>query len=215
MRVARPRRTSSSPVANGSSVPAWPTFTPWPRRAGRRDDVVRRHAGGLVDQQDAVGGSELLGEARRRNATSSGQSIVGREARGAAVPAAALRARDQRDVDPIVGGAQRHLARCRRAGELVADEAGDRGPLDRAQVVDHALGVGLLGAGRLVVLGDRWVSVSRPPSKRCTFARPRASRSSLASGTLSYSGGRSPARRRRPRAAPPPSGARAGRCSRT
>ena len=33
MRVARPSRTSSSPVANGSSVPAWPTFGACRRRA--------------------------------------------------------------------------------------------------------------------------------------------------------------------------------------
>ena len=92
MRVAAADAASSSrPVANGSSVPAWPTFTPLPsRRRILRDDVVRRHPGGLVDERTAVRGQQA---ARRACVAQElhelGELEVGGEARGAAVPAAA------------------------------------------------------------------------------------------------------------------------------
>src|SRR5262245_28363158 len=75
-----------------------------------------------------------------------------REARRLAVPAAALGARDARDVDAVVGRAQRDLALA-AVRQAVADQRGDRRPLDRAQVVDDALGVVLLGVSRAEVVG--------------------------------------------------------------
>ena len=71
---------------------------------------------------------------------------LGGEARRLAVPAAAAGARDDRDVDPAVGGAQRDLAPPAAAVGQLARERGDLGALDRAQVVDDALRVAVLGA---------------------------------------------------------------------
>ena len=64
------------------------------------------------------------------------------------MPTAALSARDRRDVDPVVAGAQRNLSQPVAVGiaHSLAHERGDRGALDRAQMVDDALGVALLGA---------------------------------------------------------------------
>ena len=108
----------------------------------------------------------------RSTSTSCGNSMVGREAGGAAVAAAALGARDRGDVDAVVGRAQRHLAPLRlgRSPEQVADEAGHRGALERAQVVDDALGVALVGAGGGVVLARQVRDASaarRRSARRC------------------------------------------------
>ena len=53
-RVARPRPTSSTPVASGSSVPAWPTRRCAVDPAQLGDDVVRRPARRLVDDDEPV-----------------------------------------------------------------------------------------------------------------------------------------------------------------
>ena len=60
---------------------------------------------------------------------------------------------DRRDVDLAVAGAQADLAGGAPAVALVADQGGDLGSLDRAQVVDDPLGHLLAGAARLVVGG--------------------------------------------------------------
>ena len=72
----------------------------------------------------------------------------------------------------------------RRAAAL-ADQRRDLGALDRAQVVDDALGVALLGAGLLEVVAGTKVKVMAPPSKRCTRSSARPSSSSLANGVPS------------------------------
>ena len=66
-RVAWPRKTGSTPAANGSSVPPWPTRrTPVSRRTSA-DDVVRRRARRLGDDEDAV-------EARRSPCDAAGSA---------------------------------------------------------------------------------------------------------------------------------------------
>ena len=111
-----------------------------------RDDVVRRHArracrpGGRRRTR-----SKLPRELGAQELHQLGELEVGREAGGAAMPAAAQRAGDHRHVDAVVGRAQRDLA-AGSAVELVADQPGDGGALDGAQVVDDALGVALVGA---------------------------------------------------------------------
>ncbi len=52
--VPRPSTMMSRPVASGSSVPQWPTFLKSSRRRTMRHHVVRGHAPGFVDEQDAV-----------------------------------------------------------------------------------------------------------------------------------------------------------------
>ena len=158
----------------------------------RGHHVVRGDARGLVDEQDAVGRSRggfysCSASCLRRNDDELAELEVGREAGRAAVPAAALRPRDHRDVDAVVGRAQRDLAPRRRAlGQQLAHESRDGRALDRAQVVDDALGEALVGARERVVgareLGQR---SSSPPSKRSTAQSPRASSSSLPWGTPS------------------------------
>src|SRR4051794_6329275 len=129
MRVARPASTSSSPVANGSSVPAWPTFTPFPSRRRRRAttscDVTpaglstRKTPSTLTGAAASPGPprSELLGKLLAQEGDELRELELGREAGRAAVPAAAARARDPRDVDAVVGRPQRDLARRRAVRE--------------------------------------------------------------------------------------------------
>ena len=71
-RVALPITTGNTPVANGSSVPVCPTLRlAWQPSTYRRHDVVRRHAFGLVDDEDAVEGGDHL-----RASRSSGSSVA-------------------------------------------------------------------------------------------------------------------------------------------
>src|SRR4029077_18338663 len=76
---------------------------------------------------------------------------VGRDPGSPPVAAAALAAGDCRDVDVAAARAQADLAGLAAAGALIADQRCDLGALDRAQVVDDALGHLLPRPGRLVV----------------------------------------------------------------
>src|SRR5579875_3130720 len=172
--VARPTSTSSRPVANGSSVPAWPVRAPpsarrtaattscevmpaglstsrtpscaRPRSLMSRARARARRADERRGGGPGGGGVQLRGDRLAQERDQLLGLERGREPRRAAVPAAALRAGDDGDVDVVVGGAQGHfaLALALAAGEL-AHERRDLGALERAQLVDDALGVALLG----------------------------------------------------------------------
>ena len=125
------------------------------------DDVVRGDAGRLVVEQHrariAVGHAQVaeLGARPRRRGTRPARSNSRSVEKPAArlCPPPPLLAGDRRDVDVALAGAQADLAGGAAAVAEVADHGGDLGPVDRAQVVDHALGHLLAGAGRLVVGG--------------------------------------------------------------
>ena len=144
-----------------------------------RDDVVRRHARPACRREECrrqlteLAARDLLAQELHQLV----ELEVGGEAGRAAMPAAAQRPRDHRDVDAVVGRAQRDLAR-RLAVELLAHEPGDRGALDRAQVVDDALGVALVGARGAVVVARqvRHASAGRRRSARRWRARAPAAR---------------------------------------
>src|SRR3954468_11381574 len=139
-RVARPTSTSSSPVANGSSVPACPTLTPRPsRRRTKATTSWEVTPAGLSTRRTP---SELPGNLGPQELDQLGIAELGRDPRRPPVPAAAGGAGDARDVDAVVGRAQRDLAARGGAvavGGQLAHEPRDRCALDGAQVVHQAL----------------------------------------------------------------------------
>src|SRR5215210_4450946 len=176
VRVARPTRISRRPVANGSRVPAWPTRArPGSSRrtaATRACEVLPAGLSTRMTPPPAPAGWALagtrplpaLGPSRPLDrlrlggylrAQEADQLVPGHrggEARRLAMTPAAAGARDPRDVDPLVDGPQGHLAKPALAvPQQVAHQGRDHRALDRAQVIDHALGVVLLGAGLGVV----------------------------------------------------------------
>src|SRR5215204_2486194 len=172
-RVAgRPRRTISSPVANGSSVPAWPPLASLARRRRATTSCEVTPAGLSTSSTaaavrtgslTAVGSAELNGDLGAQELDQLGVGEVGAEAGGTPVSAAAVHAGDRRDVDRAVGRAQADLASRAPAVRLVANHRGDRRSLERAQEVDDPLGQHLLRPGRLIVarvdIGDRQPAV--------------------------------------------------------
>src|SRR5262245_54092507 len=97
--VALPSSTIRSPVANGSSVPACPTFPPRSRRTRSTRSCEVIPAGLSQIRMPAAAGSELLADLLTQQLDQLGVSEVGRETRRPLVPAAAVLASDRRDID--------------------------------------------------------------------------------------------------------------------
>ena len=224
MRVARPTSTSSRPVANGSSVPAWPTRRP---RCSRRtaatmscdvlpaglsmsrtpsDTGPRLRPGTCVGVQRAAPPrprypSSCAATSWRRNATSSSGAIaVAKPAAWRWPPPLWARAMSETSTSPSVARSETFdVPGAALAGQL-ARERGDLRALHRAQVVDDPLGVGLLGAGLGEVLArqarERQAAVVE--ALHAGSARASAARA-WARACPRRGGGRSRARRRRPR----------------
>src|SRR3954451_14420949 len=167
-RVARPTSTISSPVANGSSVPAWPTRRmPGSSRRTIATTSCEVFPAGLstrITPSMRTASLELRGDLAAQEVDQLVPGHRRAEAGGLAVAAAPLGPGDRGDVDALVGGAQRHLPPPVLAGAgEIAHETGHGRPGDGAQVVHDALGVVLLRAGLGVVLhrevGDRQPAV--------------------------------------------------------
>src|SRR3954453_14076307 len=140
---------SSSPVANGSSVPACPVFAP----------VTRRICATIANDDGPAGlstsatpdGSRARGGTLREESLADGlgdlvERLLGREAGGLAVAAAAEAPGDHRHVELVDARAQRPLVRRARVARRLAADHGQPGAVDGTQVVDDPLRVGLRGA---------------------------------------------------------------------
>src|SRR5215510_9548064 len=133
--VDLPDSTSSSPVANGSSVPAWPVRAP-----------VRRRTSATTANDDGPSGLSIrnspLGSSARGGTKLAVDEVgdlldgvVAREARGLPVATAAGLARDRRDVELIDRGPEAHAPKRSVASWRLADQGDHLGALC-AQVVD-------------------------------------------------------------------------------
>src|SRR5919204_2914773 len=154
-RVAGPTRTSMSPVANGSSVPACPTFPPRSRRTRATTSWEVGPAALSARRTPGGGGCGLAagGELGTKRGDQLRIGQVGRKPRGPPVASAAVAARDRAHVDVLAGRSQADLPRRSAGVGAIPDNGGEARPLERADVVDDALGQHLLRAGRLVVGG--------------------------------------------------------------
>src|SRR5581483_8308843 len=144
--VARPDNTSRSPLANGSSVPAWPVRAFVTRRiwaTTANDDGPT----GLSTSATPAGSSARGGTLREVPLANELGDLVdrrlAREAGRLPVAAAAERPSDRGDVELVDRGAQRDASRRCVVARRLADERRELGPLDGAEVVDDPLGVRL------------------------------------------------------------------------
>src|SRR5579871_366128 len=151
--VAAPESSTSSPVANGSSVPVWPVRAPVRRRsaATRANDDG---PAGLSSSTTPTGvlafgtgtGAVVTHELAPEELDDLLDRLLGREARGLRMAAPAPLARDRRDVDLVVARAQRDAPRRPFVPRRLADQRDHLRPFDRAQVVDDPFRERLLGA---------------------------------------------------------------------
>src|SRR5206468_820666 len=148
--VAFPTRTISSPVANGSSVPAWPTFNPAPmddRRTCSTTSCEVTPAGLETSRMPSpdptfcmnlgrrVGGKLRRGAAGDLSRDLPPQKVdellrrlAGGEAGGLPVAASTLLARDHADVDGTRGSPKTHFVDPRPiSSQLLTDERRDHG----------------------------------------------------------------------------------------
>src|SRR3954453_20606232 len=135
---------SSSPVAKGSSVPAWPVFAP----------VTRRICATIVNDDGPAGlstsatpdGSSARGGTLREEPLADGlgdlvEGLLGGEARGLPVAAAAEEPGDHRHGELVHAPAQRALVRRAALARRLADEHRELGAVHGTEIVDDPFGV--------------------------------------------------------------------------
>src|SRR5438105_2502083 len=144
-RVAAPESSTSSPVANGSSVPVWPVRAPVRRRSAATSANDDGPAG--LSTKATPTGLRALGTGTGcvadERAAEERDQLVDRLLRGEAgrlrMATAALLAGDRRHVDLVMTRTQRDAARRPFVAWRLADERDHLRALDRAQVVDDPL----------------------------------------------------------------------------
>src|SRR5947207_6796377 len=147
--VVLPDNTNSSPVANGSSVPAWPVRAPVNLRicatTAKEDGPLGLSTSATPAGSSARGGT-LNEEAFANLLDDLLQGQIRREAGGLAMSTASEPPRYRRDVELVDARAKRALVRLRRCVQLLPDQHRELCSFDGTQVVDDPLGVGLGGA---------------------------------------------------------------------
>src|SRR4051794_25839293 len=149
--VVQPDNSTNNPVANGSSVPAWPVRAPVRRRSSA---TIANELGpaGLSARTMPAGLSARGGTRRRRVsgrefASHEGGDLLDRrlagEARSLTVASAARLPRDRRDIELVDARAKRHAPRRPAVARRLADQHGEPSAFDRAEVVDDPLRVRL------------------------------------------------------------------------
>src|SRR4051812_42886538 len=139
---------SSSPVANGSSVPACPVLAPVTRRICAtiaNDDGPAGLSTSATPAGSSARGGTLLQEALAKELGDVLDRLLGREPSSLPVATASEQARDRGDVELIDARAQRDAARRAAVARRLADQRGELGALDGSEVVDDPLGVRLCG----------------------------------------------------------------------
>src|SRR3954451_2944458 len=148
--VALPANSSSSPVANGSSVPACPVRAPVTLRicaTTANEDGPRGLSTSATPAGSSARGGTLLEEAFADLLDGLCQRLIGGEAGGLTVSAPAEPTGDHRDVELVDARAERAFVRRRPLAQLLPDQHCQLGAFDGAQVVDDSLGVRLGSAG--------------------------------------------------------------------
>src|SRR3954470_23010024 len=130
---------SSSPVAKGSSVPAWPVFAPVTRRICATIENDDGPAG-LSTSATPAGSSARGGMLRDESLTDQLGDLVdrllARESRRLAMAATVEQARDHGNVELVDAGAQRNAARRPAVARRLANEHRKLCTLHCAQVID-------------------------------------------------------------------------------
>src|SRR6185437_5913632 len=169
--VAAPESTSRRPVANGSSVPAWPVRA----RVRRRIAAITWNddgPAGLSTRKSPDGSSARggIGELAADELDDLLDRLVAREAGRASMPAAAPLAGDRGDVQGVRRRAHRDATRSARRLGRFTDGHRQLDAVDLAQLVDHTLGV-LLPHAQLLEVGAQEVARDHPVL--LVAARPR------------------------------------------
>src|SRR5207248_6185264 len=108
--VARPDRMSRSPVANGSSVPAWPVLAPVTRRicaTMANDDGPAGLSTSATPAGSSARGGTLVQEPLADELGDLLDRFLAREPGGLPVPAALEESRDRRHVELVDARAER------------------------------------------------------------------------------------------------------------
>src|SRR5436305_13833894 len=124
---------SRSPVANGSSVPAWPVLAPVTRRicaTMANDDGPAGLSTSATPAGSSARGGTLVQEPLADELGDLLDRLLAREAGGLAMSASFEDPRDRRHVELVDARAQRHAMRRAGVARRLADQHRELGALD-------------------------------------------------------------------------------------